>query len=119
MGINYFEDGSSYLYQEPYEETNYVTALPSGKYTANIAAVQKNGFYTFSEDIYFEIDNQETAGDCNDDGTFTVSDVVLLQKWLLSFPDTHLANWQATDLNEDGKLDVFDLCLMKHKLLYN
>ena len=58
-----------------------------------------------------------TVGDCNDDGTFTVSDVVLLQKWLLAVPDTHLANWQAADLCEDGKLDVFDLCMMKRKLI--
>ncbi len=57
------------------------------------------------------------AGDVNGDGAFNVSDVVLLQKWLLSVPDTHLENWKSADLCEDDKLDVFDLCFMKRELL--
>jgi hypothetical protein len=56
-------------------------------------------------------------GDVNGDGSFGVSDVVLLQKWLLAVPDTHLANWKAADFCEDNKLDVFDLTLMKRALL--
>jgi hypothetical protein len=56
-------------------------------------------------------------GDVNEDGSFGVSDVVLLQKWLLAVPDTHLANWKAADFCEDNKLDVFDLTLMKRALL--
>ena len=56
-------------------------------------------------------------GDCNGDGTFSVADVVLLQKWLLAVPDTRLANWKAADLCEDDRLDVFDLCLMKRELI--
>lgn len=57
-------------------------------------------------------------GDVNDDGEFNVSDVALLQKWLLAVPDTHLSQWQAADLCKDNRLDVFDLCLMKRELLY-
>lgn len=56
-------------------------------------------------------------GDVNEDGSFNVADVVLLQKWLLAVPDTHLANWKAADFCEDNKLDVFDLTLMKRALL--
>lgn len=56
-------------------------------------------------------------GDVNDDGVFGVSDVVLLQKWLLAVPDTHLANWKAADFCEDDILNVFDLCLMKKALI--
>ena len=52
-------------------------------------------------------------GDVNADGVFDVADVVLLQKWLLAVPDTHLENWQAADLCKDNRLDVFDLCLIK------
>ena len=46
---------------------------------------------------------QDTAfimGDVNGDGSFGVSDVVLLQKWLLAVPDTHLANWKAADFGD-------------------
>ena len=56
-------------------------------------------------------------GDVNCDGEITVADAVLLQKWLLAVPDTKLADWKATDLCKDDRLDVFDLCLMRKELL--
>ena len=56
-------------------------------------------------------------GDLNADGSFDTLDLVLLQKWLLAVPDTHLADWKAGDLYEDDMLDVFDLCMMKRALL--
>ena len=64
---------------------------------------------------------QDTAfimGDVNDDGVFSVSDVVLLQKWLLAVPDTHLENWRAANFCDDDRLDVFDLTLMKRAMIY-
>ena len=57
------------------------------------------------------------AGDVNADGELSISDVVLMQRWLLSVPDTELADWKAGDLCEDDGLDVFDLCLMKRALI--
>ncbi|MBP0974416.1 MAG: hypothetical protein J5851_10965, partial [Oscillospiraceae bacterium] len=57
------------------------------------------------------------TGDVNADGAFDVTDVILLQKWLLAVPDTRLADWKAGDLNGDDILDVFDLGLMKRALL--
>ena len=56
-------------------------------------------------------------GDGNADGSFTVSDIILLQKWLLAVPDTELADWRSCDLYCDGELDVFDLSLMKREWL--
>ncbi len=67
--------------------------------------------------IEVTIPEPEIACDVNCDGEFTVADVVLLQKWLLAVPDTHLADWEAADLCKDNRLDVFDLCLMKQALL--
>lgn len=55
-------------------------------------------------------------GDVNADGEFNISDVVMMQKWILAVPDVKLANWKAGDLCDDGKLNVFDLCLMKEIL---
>lgn len=57
-------------------------------------------------------------GDVNGDGVLDIADIVLLQKWLLAVPDTHLSQWQAADLCKDKRLDVFDLCLLKRELLY-
>ncbi|NLT10323.1 MAG: hypothetical protein GXY08_12615 [Ruminococcus sp.] len=57
------------------------------------------------------------AGDVNDDGIFNISDLVLMNKWLLSSPDTELKNWKAGDLCEDDRLDAFDLCAMRILLI--
>ncbi len=67
--------------------------------------------------IYFADKTNDCIGDCNNDGYFNIEDVILLQKWLLAVPNTHLADWQAADLCKDNRLDVFDLCLMKRELL--
>lgn len=56
---------------------------------------------------------QAVTGDVNCDGEFSIADIVLLQKWLLAAPDTRLPGWEAADFCTDGRLDVFDLCLMK------
>ena len=68
--------------------------------------------------LYYD-DGLFMMGDVNADGDFTISDVVLLQKWLLAVPDTNLANWKAADFCKDNKLNVFDLCLMKRTLIYD
>ena len=54
-------------------------------------------------------------GDCNNDGQFNVSDLVVLQKWLLN--SGSLTAWENADLNEDNIINVFDLCLMKRELM--
>lgn len=60
---------------------------------------------------------EKVMGDINDDGEFNVADVVLLNKYLLGISDTALSNLKNADLCADGRLDVFDLCMMKKKLV--
>ena len=60
---------------------------------------------------------ERILGDVNADGALTISDVVLLLKWLLAVPDTQLADWKAADFNEDQTLNGFDLCQMRYALL--
>lgn len=60
---------------------------------------------------------EKIKGDVNADGFFNVSDVVLLQKWLLAVPNTELKDWKAADLCDDNALNVFDLCIMKRELM--
>ena len=100
----------------------------------NVAVVSKNGIITAVgegeaiitvtnsdyNDVQISIvvkPAQDVEGDCNGDGQFDIADAVLLQKWLLAVPDTHFANWKAADMCEDNRLDVFDLCIMKRKLI--
>ena len=60
---------------------------------------------------------KDVKGDVNADGEFTIADVIMMQKWISAVSDIQLANQKAGDLNEDNKLNVFDLCLMKHMLI--
>lgn len=57
------------------------------------------------------------AGDSNDDGQFGVSDVIKLQKWLLTADTMYERQGYASDLTGDGRVDVYDLCLSKCKLI--
>lgn len=57
------------------------------------------------------------AGDADADGTFGVTDVVLFQKWLCAVPEVQITNWEAVDFCADGKLDAFDLAIMKRMLV--
>ena len=60
---------------------------------------------------------KEIEGDVNADGALSVTDAVLLQKWLLAVPDAKLTDWKAADLCEDNIINVLDLHLMKRMLL--
>lgn len=62
--------------------------------------------------------SKSIIGDVNADGQFNAADLVTLQKWLLAVPNVTLANWKAGDLCEDGRIDVFDLIMMR-KLIVN
>ena len=57
------------------------------------------------------------TGDMNGDGDFNVSDVVTFQKYILGGSDTEISDWKQADFTGDGVLDVFDLCLMRKKLI--
>ena len=63
------------------------------------------------------VETEPVAGDVNADGEFNIADAVLLHKWLLAVPDTHLANWKAADFSDDGRLNAVDLTRMKRALM--
>jgi len=54
--------------------------------------------------------------DVNADGEFGIADVVTLQNWLLVKSNAAVADWEAADLCKDGKLNAFDLILLRRKL---
>ena len=101
-----------------------LTALPDDghKFTGwsgSISGSEKTVTVTLSEamTITANFAEKETfRGDANADGDFNIADVVVLQNWLLGRKNAKLADWQAADLCKDGKLNVFDLCLMKKEL---
>ena len=76
-----------------------------------------NRYYDIESDIAsVTTGHKSIVGDCNNDGSFTVADVIMLQKWLLS-DGTVLDNWKAADLYSDDMLNGLDLVLMKQLVL--
>lgn len=56
-------------------------------------------------------------GDVNLDGRFGIADIVTMQRWMLGKKDIEVKHWGNADLYDDGKIDVFDICLMREKLI--
>ena len=59
----------------------------------------------------------ECCGDMNEDGDVSVSDAVLLQKYLLGSKSITKEKYEVADINTDGTVDVFDLISLKYKIL--
>lgn len=57
------------------------------------------------------------SGDVNGDGVCTIADAIIMQKWLLSEPDSAILDLKAADLNNNGRIDIFDFILLKQELL--
>lgn len=55
------------------------------------------------------------TGDVNSDGTFDISDAVMLKNYIINAGS--LTDWTVGDLSEDGIIDIFDLALMKNLLI--
>jgi len=56
-------------------------------------------------------------GDVDQNGVFELADFLLVRKWLLADRNTVLADWQAGDLDGNGRLNASDLTLLKRLLL--
>ncbi|MBQ9956075.1 MAG: dockerin type I repeat-containing protein [Ruminococcus sp.] len=72
-----------------------------------------NGSYKLSDAAVITV-KQIVRGDVNADDKFNIADAVMLQNYLVRRRAVTL--WTAGDLSEDGKLDIFDLCIMKNAL---
>lgn len=93
------------------------TESASNEIGANIQQWESNGNACQKWNITTEQKNISVKGDVNNDGQYTVADIVLLQKWVLAVPDTKLDNWKMADLDENNSLDSFDICLMRQLLI--
>ncbi len=103
-------------------DTSEFDSSKTGTYNVKISLTDeacKKWWYCYPAKISVTVLDEIVKGDVNADGKFDISDVVLLQKWLLGPSDVTLPNWKAADFCEDGKLNVLDLCMMKCKLVEN
>ena len=76
--------------------------------------------FRFDNDLNASIISREECvppvlGDCNNDGVFGISDVIVLQQWLLG--RSILGSEENADMNKDGFIDIFDLISMKKQII--
>lgn len=93
---------------------------PEDKWNAEDFKYADEPAFTYSDSE--EADDRDPAGDkvigdVNVDGIFSMADIVMMQKWLVNAGD--ITDRTAGDLCADGRLNVFDLCVMKQLLTGN
>lgn len=92
-----------------------IKANMDGSYT--LSAIDNDVFG--SENRYViepaTVEKKSAIGDVNGDGEFTMADLVMMQKFLLG--NGTLIDGKAADLCEDGKLNGFDLCVMRSEII--
>ncbi|MCR4759968.1 MAG: hypothetical protein K5705_06825 [Oscillospiraceae bacterium] len=71
---------------------------------------------TYSEHEDITEQPQKIRGDINADGVCDLADAVLLQEYLLA-EESALPDWQAGDIDENGRLNAVDLTLLKRMLV--
>ena len=79
-------------------------------YTDNTDSSLNNGYPVFTWQI-------RAVGDISQDGVVSVNDAVLMQKYLHSRETLKKDQYKNADINGDGKVNVYDLILLKRKLL--
>lgn len=120
-GYNYSFDTVKALADQDIIESKYLDMLTLTR--EDVESIISSGNTNSDPEMGFIYDGYSPQGtpflkgDCNDDGECSVADAVTLQKWLLGNSDTELANWRNADLVEDRKLDVFDLCMLRRRLI--
>ena len=72
--------------------------------------------YTYTETENITAPAASLRGDVNTDGDVNIADAFALQKYLLTFTDT-LPDWQAGDMDGNGRLNAVDLTLLKQVLM--
>lgn len=56
-------------------------------------------------------------GDLNGNDRFDVIDAVELQRYILGYSTTPLEGYSAADINQDGRVNIYDLSFLKKKIL--
>ena len=97
------------LYSRNYDAGNTVELGTNGQSTGC------TGYTVFV--VPAETTPVQVIGDINMDGACNIADIILLKKWLLTEPNTAIADWKAGDMDGNGRLNAVDLTLLKRTLL--
>lgn len=106
------------MYENEYWD-DYIVAcfeMPPDSYIE----ISHDGYYFNTLGIYISDENGDInegfKGDVNKDGRINISDLVVLQKWLVGNGKS-LDCWQLADICDDNQIDVFDMVMLRKLLI--
>lgn len=91
-----------------------ISTLEAGSYTFRLEAKDMNGNVCTVADSSFTIGTvSQVKGDINFDGVIDTEDEQLLRSYLLKGCEFTKEQYEASDVNGDGRVDVFDLVSLR------
>ncbi len=124
QGANWWDIRFAAASRKGYTLTGYYTKKSGGVkvYNADGSCVNegtyfKDNNYQRAEDLTVYAQWEQILGDVNGDNTVSVQDVVMFQKWLLAKKGAKLTVPENADLDKDGVVDVYDIALLKRRIL--
>lgn len=93
----------------------YTGPIEITEYTTLIAYAVKDGMED-SKPTLFTFSVEEVMGDADGNGTFTISDVTYIQKYLAEMIEVDDATAAKWDYNHDGEVNITDASFMQRVL---
>ncbi len=108
-----------YDLSESFDKQICFNRLDSGSYIYRIEAEDETGekFTLINSIFYVGEDENKISGDINNDGAITISDLVLLQSYLLGISDFNTEQYIYADINKDSLVDFCDMIMMRKKIV--
>lgn len=94
--------------------------LKEGEYTYKVTAEDSSGtvYFLVTSEFTIGIEKKPVNGDLSGDGALNIGDAVILQNYLLKRTDDFSKEqFMLSDLNGDGRVDVFDLVELKRAII--
>lgn len=96
------------LYRVELEEGNPYSPVGTAAMMVNVR---------IESDGTVKVFDRNDIGDANNDHSFTVADLVSLQRYLLNVDAKACLQWELADLDGDDRLTAMDLCILKSVML--
>lgn len=113
--VSVYRDDELHNRIEPYKSTEYTGHFPEGSYKFCVSGCNAVGKSEESTVIFTVGD--VIKGDINSDNLIDLSDILLLQKYLLSSETFTAEQYKSADINSDGIVNVFDMVLFRQLLI--
>lgn len=90
--------------------------LDIGSYVYRVEAEDENGDVYTLIDAAFDVVQPVVKGDINGDGSVSISDGVLMQKYILGTEALNSVQLECADLSDDSIVNIFDMIMFRKQI---